>query len=152
MPYRRCQSNLSADTTGVTLASCRRKSMLIRSRRVEAQPHCHWRGLRCRELQPVGDQPGLHCSVCLSPKTALSTRLQFDRVCCCCVNLCTPSSAEAAGLSAAISMLDPLSVAGLTLAICDELLKLGDRTAELVRDIRSFDEVCCAIVLVIFKL
>lgn len=39
-------------------------------------------------------------------------------------------------------MLDPLSLAGLTLAICDELLKLGERTAELVRDIRAFDEVC----------
>jgi hypothetical protein len=40
-------------------------------------------------------------------------------------------------------MVDPLSLAGLTLAICDELLKLGERTAELVRDIRAFDEVCC---------
>lgn len=39
-------------------------------------------------------------------------------------------------------MVDPLSLAGLTLAICDELLKLGERTAELVRDIRAFDEVC----------
>jgi hypothetical protein len=46
-------------------------------------------------------------------------------------------------------MLDPLSVAGLTLAICDELLKLGERTAELVRDIRSFDEVCFITALVI---
>lgn len=38
-------------------------------------------------------------------------------------------------------MLDPLSIAGLSLAIFDELLKLGERTAELVSDIRSFDEV-----------
>ncbi|KAH8672049.1 hypothetical protein BGZ60DRAFT_504986 [Tricladium varicosporioides] len=37
-------------------------------------------------------------------------------------------------------MVDPLSLAGLTLAICDELLKLGERTAELVHDIRAFDE------------
>jgi hypothetical protein len=38
-------------------------------------------------------------------------------------------------------MVDPLSLAGLTLAICDELLKLGERTTQLVRDIRAFDEV-----------
>ncbi|KAH8646464.1 hypothetical protein BGZ60DRAFT_553738 [Tricladium varicosporioides] len=38
-------------------------------------------------------------------------------------------------------MVDPLSLAGLTLAIFDELLKLADKTAEIVQDIRTFDEV-----------
>ncbi|KAI9703698.1 MAG: hypothetical protein M1836_007468 [Candelina mexicana] len=37
-------------------------------------------------------------------------------------------------------MLDPLSLAGLTIAIFDQLLKLGERTAELVSDVRTFDE------------
>lgn len=38
-------------------------------------------------------------------------------------------------------MVDPLSLAGLTLAIFDELLKMGERTAELIRDMKAFDEV-----------
>ena len=38
-------------------------------------------------------------------------------------------------------MLDPLSLAGLTLAVFDELLKLGKTTAEVISDMRSFDEV-----------
>ena len=38
-------------------------------------------------------------------------------------------------------MIDPLSVAGLTLAIFDDLLKLAEKTAEIVQDIRTFDEV-----------
>jgi hypothetical protein len=38
-------------------------------------------------------------------------------------------------------MVDPLSLAGLTLAIFDELLKMGERTAELVHDMKAFDEV-----------
>ncbi|KAM0490786.1 hypothetical protein ACHAP8_011180 [Fusarium lateritium] len=35
--------------------------------------------------------------------------------------------------------MDPLSVAGLTIAVLDQLWKLGDRTAELVGNFRSFD-------------
>jgi hypothetical protein len=38
-------------------------------------------------------------------------------------------------------MVDPLSLAGLTLAIFDELLKMSERTAELIRDMKAFDEV-----------
>ena len=38
-------------------------------------------------------------------------------------------------------MLDPLSLAGLVLAVFNELLKLGKTTAEVISDIRSFDEV-----------
>jgi hypothetical protein len=38
-------------------------------------------------------------------------------------------------------MIDPLSVAGLALAILDQLIKLSERTAELVSDIKVFDEV-----------
>ncbi len=38
-------------------------------------------------------------------------------------------------------MLDPLSLAGLALGVFDELLKLGKTTAEVISDIRSFDEV-----------
>jgi hypothetical protein len=38
-------------------------------------------------------------------------------------------------------MLDPLSIAGLTITIFDQLLKLGERTAELITDIQAFDEV-----------
>jgi hypothetical protein len=37
--------------------------------------------------------------------------------------------------------MDPISLAGLTLAIFDELLNLGERTAEVVRDIRAFEDV-----------
>lgn len=37
-------------------------------------------------------------------------------------------------------MIDPLSLAGLTLAIIDQLLKIGERTAELVNDARAFDD------------
>jgi len=37
-------------------------------------------------------------------------------------------------------MVDPLSLAGLALAIFDELLKMGERTAELIRDMKAFDE------------
>lgn len=39
--------------------------------------------------------------------------------------------------------MDPLSVAGLTIAIFDQLWKLGDRTAELVANFRDFDNVRC---------
>ena len=38
-------------------------------------------------------------------------------------------------------MLDPLSVTGLTLGVFDELLRLGERTAELITDIKGFHEV-----------
>ena len=38
-------------------------------------------------------------------------------------------------------MLDPLSVAGLALAIFEQILKLGERTSEVISDIRSFDQV-----------
>jgi hypothetical protein len=44
-------------------------------------------------------------------------------------------------LLALAKMIDPLSVAGLTLAIFDDLLKLAEKTAEIVQDIRTFDEV-----------
>ncbi|KAF2147002.1 uncharacterized protein K452DRAFT_354493 [Aplosporella prunicola CBS 121167] len=37
-------------------------------------------------------------------------------------------------------MIDPASIAGLTLAICDALLKLGERTAQLVQDAKTFSE------------
>jgi hypothetical protein len=37
--------------------------------------------------------------------------------------------------------MDPISVAGLAIAIFDQILKLGERTAQLVSDIRAFDEV-----------
>ncbi len=37
-------------------------------------------------------------------------------------------------------MLDPLSIAGLSLAALDQLLKLGERTFELVDDSRAFDD------------
>ncbi|KAH8777026.1 hypothetical protein F5882DRAFT_503016 [Hyaloscypha sp. PMI_1271] len=36
--------------------------------------------------------------------------------------------------------MDPLSVAGLSLAILDQLIKLSERTAELISDIKAFDE------------
>jgi hypothetical protein len=83
---------------------------------------------------------------------SISTSARVERVICLVnpnqINSCTPSDADAADITAtlpytSINMVDPLSLAGLTLAICDELLKLGERTAELVRDIRAFDEVCC---------
>ena len=38
-------------------------------------------------------------------------------------------------------MLDPLSVAGLALAVFEMLLKLGERTAEVISEMRSFDQV-----------
>ena len=38
-------------------------------------------------------------------------------------------------------MSDPVSIAGLTIAIFDQLVKLGERTAGLVSDIKSFGEV-----------
>lgn len=38
-------------------------------------------------------------------------------------------------------MADVLSVLGVTIAIFDQLIKLGERTAELASDIRAFDEV-----------
>jgi hypothetical protein len=37
-------------------------------------------------------------------------------------------------------VIDPLSIAGLTIGVLDQLLKLGERTAELVNDARAFDE------------
>ncbi|KAL3421517.1 hypothetical protein PVAG01_07961 [Phlyctema vagabunda] len=36
-------------------------------------------------------------------------------------------------------MIDPTSIAGLTIAIFDQLLKLGERTAQLIADARGFD-------------
>ena len=38
-------------------------------------------------------------------------------------------------------MIDPVSIVGLTIAIFDQLLKLGERTAELTSDIRAFSDV-----------
>ena len=38
-------------------------------------------------------------------------------------------------------MVDPLSIAGLTIAVIDELIKLSLFTAQLVNDARAFDEV-----------
>ena len=38
-------------------------------------------------------------------------------------------------------MADVLSVLGVTIAIFDQLIRLGERTAELASDIRAFDEV-----------
>ena len=38
-------------------------------------------------------------------------------------------------------MIDPLSVAGLTIAVLDTLIKLGERTAELLHDAGAFEEV-----------
>ena len=38
-------------------------------------------------------------------------------------------------------MLNPLSVAGLALAVFEQLLKLGERTSEVISDIRSYDQV-----------
>ena len=38
-------------------------------------------------------------------------------------------------------MLDPLSVAGLALAVFEQLLKIGERTTEVISDMRSFDQV-----------
>jgi hypothetical protein len=46
-------------------------------------------------------------------------------------------------------MMDPLSVAGLTIAIFDQLVKLGERTAQLIADAKSFDDVCPTICLMI---
>lgn len=37
--------------------------------------------------------------------------------------------------------MDPLSVAGLTIAVLDQLWKIGERTAELVSNYRDFDTV-----------
>lgn len=38
-------------------------------------------------------------------------------------------------------MVDPLSITGLTIAVLEQLWKLGERTAELVSDFRDFDNV-----------
>ena len=38
-------------------------------------------------------------------------------------------------------MIDPLSLAGLTIAVIDELIKLSVFTAQLVNDAKAFDEV-----------
>ena len=38
-------------------------------------------------------------------------------------------------------MVDPASIVGLTTAIFDQLLKLGERSAELTADIRAFTDV-----------
>lgn len=43
-------------------------------------------------------------------------------------------------------MMDPASIVtiiSLTIATFDQLLKLGERTAELISDIRAFDDVSC---------
>jgi hypothetical protein len=39
-------------------------------------------------------------------------------------------------------MVDPLSVAGLTIAVLDDLINLGIWIADLVQDARAFDDVC----------
>lgn len=39
-------------------------------------------------------------------------------------------------------MVDPLSIAGLTIAVLDDLINLGIWTADLVQDARAFDDVC----------
>ena len=38
-------------------------------------------------------------------------------------------------------MLDPISIAGLALAVFDEVLKLGAKTAEVISEMRTFDDV-----------
>lgn len=38
-------------------------------------------------------------------------------------------------------MIDPLSVAGLTFAVVDALIKLGERTSELIQDANAFESV-----------
>ena len=38
-------------------------------------------------------------------------------------------------------MIDPVSIVGLTIGIFDQLLKLGERSAELTSDIRAFSDV-----------
>lgn len=43
-------------------------------------------------------------------------------------------------------MTDPLSIAGVTIAIFDQLLKLGERSAELAGDIRAFPDVSSQLV------
>ena len=37
--------------------------------------------------------------------------------------------------------MDPLSVAGVTIAIIDDLLKLGERIAKCISDVQAFSEV-----------
>lgn len=46
-------------------------------------------------------------------------------------------------------MIDPISIVGLTIAIFDQLLKLGERSAELTSDIRGFSDVCCRHIMVV---
>lgn len=38
-------------------------------------------------------------------------------------------------------MVDPISVAGLAIAVLDQLVKLGERSAELISDCYAFGEV-----------
>lgn len=38
-------------------------------------------------------------------------------------------------------MLDPISIAGLALAVFDQVLKLGTKTAEVAAEMRAFDDV-----------
>ena len=38
-------------------------------------------------------------------------------------------------------MVDPVGIVGLTIAIFDQRLKLGERSAELTSDIRAFTDV-----------
>jgi hypothetical protein len=38
-------------------------------------------------------------------------------------------------------MADAVSIAGLTLAVIESLIKLGERTGELISDIKAFDNV-----------
>jgi hypothetical protein len=38
-------------------------------------------------------------------------------------------------------MVDPLSIAGLAISIFDQLLKLGERTCQLLADAKTFDDV-----------
>lgn len=37
--------------------------------------------------------------------------------------------------------MDPLSLAGLTIAVVDALIRYGERTAELISDARGFNDV-----------
>lgn len=42
-------------------------------------------------------------------------------------------------------MIDPISIAGLTIAVIDDLIKLSVFTAQLVDDVKAFDDVSYAV-------
>jgi hypothetical protein len=56
-------------------------------------------------------------------------------------NLADPVTRLEAFRRAQYSMVDPLSIAGLTLAVIDQLWKVSERTAELISNFREFDNV-----------